>query len=261
VSVASLGALLEVGAYCGKSTIYLGAAARQADSTLFSLDHHRGSKEHQAGEEFHDERVVDSDTGTRRHVAPLATNRGGGGTRGHGRRDRGRLANRRCALEHAPGTRLRGRLALAARGDQRLRGLGASDHAPRPARRPRRLSRSGRGRTAPLRNLSTRSWLRCQRSTSVPRCERAPPPRATRRRAPGSTSPSRNDLSAKTCGRARTAPASRSSDSSQSGRSSPGDVRNAPHLVAAVLDEEDGRLDAAEDSRVTLRASLRTRSS
>jgi len=63
VSVASLGALLEVGAYCGKSTIYLGAAARQADSTLFSLDHHRGSEEHQAGEESHDERVVDSDTG------------------------------------------------------------------------------------------------------------------------------------------------------------------------------------------------------
>ena len=63
VKVASLGPLLEVGAYCGKSTIYLGAAARQADSTLFSLDHHRGSEEHQAGEEFHDERVVDSDTG------------------------------------------------------------------------------------------------------------------------------------------------------------------------------------------------------
>jgi len=63
VSVAALGPLLEIGAYCGKSTIYLGAAARQADSTLFSLDHHRGSEEHQAGEEFHDERVVDSDTG------------------------------------------------------------------------------------------------------------------------------------------------------------------------------------------------------
>ncbi|MGI8941593.1 MAG: class I SAM-dependent methyltransferase [Actinomycetota bacterium] len=63
MSVASLGALLEVGAYCGKSTIYLGAAARQADSTLFSLDYHRGSEEHQAGDESHDQRVVDSDTG------------------------------------------------------------------------------------------------------------------------------------------------------------------------------------------------------
>src|SRR5688572_737738 len=48
------GPLLEVGTYCGKSAIYLGAAARLAGSTVFTVDHHRGSEENQAGWEHHD---------------------------------------------------------------------------------------------------------------------------------------------------------------------------------------------------------------
>jgi predicted O-methyltransferase YrrM len=55
--------LLEVGSYCGKSTIYLGAAARAKGTVMYSIDHHRGSEEHQMGEEFHDPRLVDSRTG------------------------------------------------------------------------------------------------------------------------------------------------------------------------------------------------------
>ncbi len=58
-----LGPLLEVGAYCGKSSIYLGAAARQGSNVLFSLDHHRGSEENQAGWEHHDPALVDPGTG------------------------------------------------------------------------------------------------------------------------------------------------------------------------------------------------------
>jgi predicted O-methyltransferase YrrM len=58
-----LGPLLEVGAYCGKSSIYLGAAARQGGTVLFSLDHHRGSEENQAGWEHHDPTLVDPVTG------------------------------------------------------------------------------------------------------------------------------------------------------------------------------------------------------
>ncbi len=58
-----LGPLLEVGAYCGKSTIYLGAAARAGATVLYSLDHHRGSEENQAGWEHHDPTVVDPSTG------------------------------------------------------------------------------------------------------------------------------------------------------------------------------------------------------
>jgi hypothetical protein len=57
------GPLLEVGAYCGKSTVWLGAAAREAGTVLFSVDHHRGSEENQAGWEFHDPTLVDPETG------------------------------------------------------------------------------------------------------------------------------------------------------------------------------------------------------
>jgi predicted O-methyltransferase YrrM len=58
-----LGPLLEVGTYCGKSAVYLGAAARGAGTVLFTVDHHRGSEENQAGWEHHDREVVDPDTG------------------------------------------------------------------------------------------------------------------------------------------------------------------------------------------------------
>lgn len=59
----SVGPLLEVGTYCGKSAIYLGAAARERGGVLFTVDHHRGSEENQRGWEFHDERLVDPRTG------------------------------------------------------------------------------------------------------------------------------------------------------------------------------------------------------
>jgi predicted O-methyltransferase YrrM len=58
-----LGPLLEVGTYCGKSAVYLGAAAREAGTVLFTVDHHRGSEENQAGWEHHDQEVVDPQTG------------------------------------------------------------------------------------------------------------------------------------------------------------------------------------------------------
>jgi predicted O-methyltransferase YrrM len=62
-AASGLGPLLEVGAYCGKSTIYLGAAARQRTTVLFSLDHHRGSVENQAGWAHHDPTLVDPASG------------------------------------------------------------------------------------------------------------------------------------------------------------------------------------------------------
>jgi predicted O-methyltransferase YrrM len=57
------GPALEIGSYCGKSAIYLGAAARARSSTVFTLDHHRGSEENQAGWEHHDSSLVDRATG------------------------------------------------------------------------------------------------------------------------------------------------------------------------------------------------------
>ncbi|MFH2133520.1 MAG: class I SAM-dependent methyltransferase [bacterium] len=53
----------EIGAYCGKSTVYLGSGCRQAAGVLYSLDHHRGSEEHQPGEEYHDGDLMDVQTG------------------------------------------------------------------------------------------------------------------------------------------------------------------------------------------------------
>ena len=58
-----LGPLLEVGTYCGKSAVYLGAAAREAGTVLFTVDHHRGSEENQAGWEHHDISLVDGASG------------------------------------------------------------------------------------------------------------------------------------------------------------------------------------------------------
>jgi predicted O-methyltransferase YrrM len=63
LAAASSGPLLEIGTYCGKSAIYLGAAARERSSILYTVDHHRGSDENQAGWEHHDERLVDARTG------------------------------------------------------------------------------------------------------------------------------------------------------------------------------------------------------
>ena len=60
---ASVRPLVEVGSYCGKSAVYLGSAASTGGTLLFSVDHHRGSEENQAGWEHHDPEVVDPGTG------------------------------------------------------------------------------------------------------------------------------------------------------------------------------------------------------
>jgi predicted O-methyltransferase YrrM len=54
---------VEVGTYCGKSTLLLGAAAQQTASVLYTIDHHHGSEEHQPGWEYHDASLVDDVTG------------------------------------------------------------------------------------------------------------------------------------------------------------------------------------------------------
>jgi MMP 1-O-methyltransferase len=57
------GPVLEVGSYCGKSTIYLAAAARTRGAHVITVDHHRGSEEHQPGWEYHDPGLVDPHVG------------------------------------------------------------------------------------------------------------------------------------------------------------------------------------------------------
>ncbi len=55
--------LLEIGTYCGKSAIWLGAAARDGGTVLFTVDHHRGSEENQPGWEWHEPDLVDPAVG------------------------------------------------------------------------------------------------------------------------------------------------------------------------------------------------------
>jgi len=60
---AAHGPLLEVGTYCGKSAVYLGAAARAHGTVLFTIDHHHGSEENQRGWDHHDPEIVDPHSG------------------------------------------------------------------------------------------------------------------------------------------------------------------------------------------------------
>lgn len=60
IETAYLGPCLEVGSYCGKSTVYLGTAAKSVNGLVYAVDHHRGSEEHQLGEEYHDPDLYDS---------------------------------------------------------------------------------------------------------------------------------------------------------------------------------------------------------
>ncbi|HEY6318519.1 MAG TPA: class I SAM-dependent methyltransferase [Acidimicrobiia bacterium] len=62
-AAAPVGPLLEIGTYCGKSAIYLGAAARAGGTVAYTVDHHRGSEENQPGWVWHDEGLVDPATG------------------------------------------------------------------------------------------------------------------------------------------------------------------------------------------------------
>ncbi|MGI9120761.1 MAG: class I SAM-dependent methyltransferase [Acidimicrobiales bacterium] len=55
--------LVEIGSWCGKSALYLGAAAAEQATLLFAVDHHRGSEEQQPGWEWHDPSLVDPATG------------------------------------------------------------------------------------------------------------------------------------------------------------------------------------------------------
>jgi MMP 1-O-methyltransferase len=57
------GPCLEIGSYCGKSALYLGAACKENGGVLFSIDHHRGSEEQQPGEEYFDPDLFDVEAG------------------------------------------------------------------------------------------------------------------------------------------------------------------------------------------------------
>jgi predicted O-methyltransferase YrrM len=53
--------MVEVGSYCGRSTVWLGAVARDFTTVLYAVDHHGGSEENQVGWEWHDPEVVNAE--------------------------------------------------------------------------------------------------------------------------------------------------------------------------------------------------------
>ena len=57
----NLGPVLEIGSWCGRSTIWLAQGAKLAGTVVLALDHHRGSEEHQPGEMFFDADLVDGE--------------------------------------------------------------------------------------------------------------------------------------------------------------------------------------------------------
>jgi MMP 1-O-methyltransferase len=58
-----IGPCLEIGSYCGKSTVYIGIACKTNNGILFSIDHHRGSEEQQPGQAYFDPALFDPETG------------------------------------------------------------------------------------------------------------------------------------------------------------------------------------------------------
>ncbi|GAA0456989.1 class I SAM-dependent methyltransferase [Streptomyces olivaceiscleroticus] len=55
--------LIEIGTYCGRSTLLLADAARAAGVPAVTVDHHRGSEEQQPGWDYHDPELVDAEVG------------------------------------------------------------------------------------------------------------------------------------------------------------------------------------------------------
>jgi len=92
IEACALGPCLEIGSFCGKSAVYLGSACKSCNSTLFTIDHHRGSEEQQPGQLYFDPELLDSrkgvinslpllqetlkKSGLEDHVVPMVTQSG-----------------------------------------------------------------------------------------------------------------------------------------------------------------------------------------
>ena len=153
------GPVLEVGTYCGKSAIYLGAAAREVGGTVFTVDHHRGSEENQAGWEHHDPDLVDAGARPHGHAARLPPHprRTPGSRTRWSRSSAGRPRSARCGARP---------LSLVF-----IDGGHAEEHAARPTTRgwapwlvhrrlpghPRRVPRPCRRRPAAVRRFYLRA--------------------------------------------------------------------------------------------------------
>ena len=177
---AGRGPVLEVGSYCGKSAIYLAAAARQAGQPVVTVDHHRGSEENQPGWEYHDARLVDPGTGRMDTLPWLRATLATAGVED----DVVVVVGRSAAVARLWRTPL-GMLFVDGGhtdrgGDHRLRELGPVGRAGRRAGYPRRVPGPGRRRPGAVPDLPARAEVRRVHRGRPGRL--APPARADRRR-------------------------------------------------------------------------------
>lgn len=131
--------LLEVGTYCGRSTILLADAAREAGVTALTVDHHRGSEEQQPGWEYHDPSTVDPEIGLMDTLPTFRRALHRAGLEDHVVALVGRSPQIMRLLAHAPRARLRRRRPHRRARERRLRGLGPARRRGRPPRHPRRV--------------------------------------------------------------------------------------------------------------------------
>lgn len=154
--------LLEVGTYCGRSTLLLADAARRAGVSALTVDHHRGSEEQQPGWEYHDPETVDPELGVMDTLPTFRRTLHRAGLEEHvvalvGRSPR----SRRSGTPRRP--RLHRRRPHRRARERRLRGLGAARGRRRSAGHPRRLPGPGRRvhRPGPVPRLPQGSRVRC----------------------------------------------------------------------------------------------------
>ena len=164
--------LLEVGSYCGRSTVWIGAAARVAGVVLFAVDHHRGSEENQPGWEWHDATLVDPGRRQDGHAAALPAHDPRCRVGGRGRRRRRSVPGRRRPLAHAARLLLHRRRSWCRAGPRRLRGLDATRRTPRLPRDPRCVPGSERRWASAVRGDLPAGAARADGSASCRRPDR-----------------------------------------------------------------------------------------
>ncbi len=163
---------VEIGAWCGKSSVYLGAAAEETGAVLFSLDHHHGSEENQAGWEHHDSTLVDPATGTIDTLPHWRRTVGGAGLEASVIGIVGDSPTVLVPLVDTVGVLLHRRWSRRGAGLGRLPGLGAEGDRRRVAGHPRRVPGSGRRRAASLSTSGGRlsTPVSSSRTASAARC-------------------------------------------------------------------------------------------
>ena len=172
------GPLLEVGTYCGKSSVYLGAAARSLGRVLFTVDHHRGSEENQPGWEWHEPDLVDPAVGKMDTLPFFRRTIHDAGLEGTVVAVVGDSPAVAAAWATPAGLPLHRRRPRRRAGPPRLRALDAARRPRRAPVHPRRLRRPRRRRPPALRAdlpagprvgplHEERAWAACGSSATV----------------------------------------------------------------------------------------------